>query len=406
MVGADEELDRIMDAGAVGPDPSPDYLSSLNMLDNAVRECMFVSKAHSGIPSPTSAHFYASVLFTQMVTKCVSLLTLAPHTPWASKRIEHWDYGSMTGIARTLVELRIAFFYLCVDTCSEDEWQLRWNLFNLHDCVSRIRMFAALGNDEEVDGLEEQAAELRGRLTSNSFFQALDSKRHRKLLHGQTAYLFPLEVIAEKAGIALPTFRYLYVLLSSHVHALPMSFYRIGGDHPDRGRGLPSPVEENYSALCMSLSASLLVASRDEFQAMFADHLPSEQDEPDPSEDTEPESPTLAIGEEHTFDASPHIALRWLRTADDTLSITYLHRGTGDPVLERVDHDDGTVALGWADPVFWTFTIDGEPATEASLERATTRPHAHRIDHHGLRILIKTAGDESPPPELRDRSEC
>ena len=79
---------------------------------------------------------------------------------------------------------------------------------------------------------------------------------------------------------------------------------------------------------------------------MFADHLPSEQDEQDPSEDPEPEPPTLAIGEEHTFDASPHIALRWRRTAGEKLSTTYLHRGTGDAVLERVDHDDGTVALG------------------------------------------------------------
>jgi hypothetical protein len=102
-------LDAITDQGALGPKPSENYLASLDMLDNVVRECIFISREHGGIASPTGRHFYASVLFTLMVTRCVSLLTLAPHTPWATKRIEHWDYSSMTGIARTMIELRIAY---------------------------------------------------------------------------------------------------------------------------------------------------------------------------------------------------------------------------------------------------------------------------------------------------------
>lgn len=399
----DNPLNLITDAGSLGPEPSEQYLASLDLLDNVTRECVFVSRDHGGIASPTGAHFYASVLFTQMVTKCVSLLTLAPHTPWAHKRIEHWDYGSMTGIARTLIELRIAYFYLCTEERGEDQWRLRWNLFNLHDCTSRIRMFDVIGEQGEVAGLQEQAEELRERLTSNPEFQALDPKRHRKLLHGQTAYLFPLETIAERAGIDLAMFRYLYVLLSSHVHALPMSFYRMGGDNPDRGRGLPSPVEENYSALCMSLAATLLAASRDEFEEMFADHRPAEPISPVPLPE-EPEAPALAVGEEVTIDASPDIAFRWRRTAEDVLSTTYLHRATGEAVLERADHDDGTVELSWADPVFWTFTVDGQPATEASLDRATSGPHAHRIDHNGRRILIKTPGADVEPGASGSRS--
>jgi hypothetical protein len=39
----------------------------------------------------------------------------------------------------------------------------------------------------------------------------------------------PLEDIGERVGVDKQTFRWLYVLLSSHVHGLPMSFYRIGG---------------------------------------------------------------------------------------------------------------------------------------------------------------------------------
>lgn len=399
----DEELDAITDAGAFGREPSADYLASLDMLDNAARECIFVSRAHGGIASPTNAHFYASVLFTLMVSKCISLLMLAPHTPWASKRIEHWDYSSMTGIARTLIELRIAFYYLCVEPCGTDEWQVRWNLFNLHDCVSRIRLHQAIGDAEQVADLELQAGELRERLTSNPFFQALDVKRHKKLLHGQTAYLFPLEAIAERAGIDLALFRYLYVLLSSHVHALPMSFYRIGGEHPERGCGLPSAVEENYSALCMSLAATLLTASRDEFAALFATHRPAtlvNAHDLDPATANAPEPPPLAVDEVKIVDVSEEIALRWRRMAEDSLETLYLDRASGEQVLERIDHEDGSVELVWADPVYWTFTLNGGTMTQAELDRVIQGPHAFRVDHLKRRILFKAeAGDLTVPDD-------
>lgn len=114
------------------------------------RPCYPISRRHHGIASPTGAHYYASVLFVATITRAVSLLNLAPHSPWASKRIEHWDYASMTGIVRTMIELRSAFHYLCIDLCSQDEWNCRWNVFNLHDCVSRIRLFDARGDGDEA----------------------------------------------------------------------------------------------------------------------------------------------------------------------------------------------------------------------------------------------------------------
>ena len=194
-------ITEIADLGGLEPEPSENYLESLNMLDNVVRECMHVSRGYAGIRSPHGRHFYASVLFTVMIGRGLSLLMLAPHSPWTSKQIEHWDYSSMTGIARTMIELRVAFYYLCTEECTEDEWNFRWNLFNLHDCTSRIRMFDALGQTDQVEAFKEQAEELRERLTTNPFFETIEQRQRKKLLHGQTAYLFPRETIAERAGI-------------------------------------------------------------------------------------------------------------------------------------------------------------------------------------------------------------
>jgi len=269
MVEPDKDTHAdVLDAAKLGQEPSANYLERVQALDNLIRECIQISKAYEGIRSPTGRHFWASVLFTAMITRAVSLAIAAPHSPWAQKLIEHWDYATLTGIVRTILEVRIAFYYLCIDPCSADEWDCRWNVFNLHDCLSRKKLFEVSGTPEEAKKFDEQAEDLRNRLRANSFFVALQSGQKKNLLSGRTAFLYPLEEIAEKAGVDRQQFKFLYVLFSSHVHSLPMSFYRIGDE---RGRGLPTPAEEGYTCLCLSFALTLLIKSRDEMRKLFAD---------------------------------------------------------------------------------------------------------------------------------------
>jgi hypothetical protein len=258
--------EQIFAMGGVAPELSADYAESLNVLDGVVRDCITVSRKYAGISSPTGKHFYASVLFTSLISRGVSLAILAPHSPWANKMIEHWDYASAAVIVRTMIELRSAFHYLCVDECSEDEWQCRWNLLNLHDCISRNRLLKSRsGGSEQGQQFELQAEELRNRLKSNAHFVQLSHQK--KLLNGQTAYLFPIEDMAQNAGIEKETYRFLHILFSSHVHGLPMSYFRMG--EQERGRGVPSPVEEGYTSICLSCAASLLASTRDEVHNLF-----------------------------------------------------------------------------------------------------------------------------------------
>jgi hypothetical protein len=159
---------------------------------------------------------------------------------------------------------------LCTEQCSREEWECRWNIFNLHDCTSRIRLFEELSSQApDIAAFNAQASELRDRLTSNLHFKSLPEKDRRKYLHGGHAYLHSLEEIATRAGIDVHTFRSLYKLLSSHVHGLPLSFYRMG--EQERGRGVQSDVEEGYTQLCLSFAVTLLVAARDEMEGLFKD---------------------------------------------------------------------------------------------------------------------------------------
>jgi hypothetical protein len=397
----DEDKDRqaIVDRGALGNEPSADYLERVAALDNVVRECMHVSNAYGGIQAPTSQHFYASLLFTALVTRGVSLANLVPHSPWATKLIEHWDYASVAGIVRTMLELRIAFYYLCTDECGRDEWECRWNVFNLHDCSSRRRMFEAMprGGDE-VAGFELQAEELRDRLRANEYFRSLPAKAQNKLLHGQTAYTQSLEDIGVRAGVDRNVFRWLYVLLSSHVHGLPMSFYRMGTGESERGRGLPSPVEEGYTSLCLSFAITLLVRSRDEVTKMFsALHRPNPNPNPESAANADSTPATkeqtteaLPVGQSKDLLTTESIRIEVTRTTDDRFEFAYYFLPTNNMVLRRSDSEEAGSVLDWFDPVFWGVTVDGGPATEAVLAKLSTTRHAFRVDADSRTVSFKT----------------
>lgn len=269
MSSADEDRLSLLATAQIGDEPSSEYFERINAFDSVLRECMHLSHSSGGIRSPSSKHFYASVLFTALISRAASLAALLPFSPWAKKLIEHWDYASAMGVVRTMLEIRLAFFYLCVEECGNEEWSCRWNAFNLHDCMARKKLFEAMDDSKKATDFLEPAEELRERLRTNPYFHSLDKGLQKNVLNGKTAFLSPLERISERAGLSASQFRWIYIFFSSHVHGLPMSFYRMGHDFEDRGRGVYSEVEENYTKLSVSLAVSLLIKSRDEFRAMF-----------------------------------------------------------------------------------------------------------------------------------------
>ncbi len=149
----DYDLQAVVDDGNVGPEPSQEYMKRLDLLDNVVRECISVSKNYAGIASPTARHFYASVIFTVLITRGVSLLDLAPHTPWAEKKIEHWDYASLAGIVRTMIEKAFsklkALLRKAAERTLDDLWDRIGALLPAFTPTECANFFAAAGYEPD-----------------------------------------------------------------------------------------------------------------------------------------------------------------------------------------------------------------------------------------------------------------
>jgi Family of unknown function (DUF5677) len=280
-----KEKSKLLEKANPYTEPSEHYIERIEALDSIVRECINLSQKYSNKRPPNGQVYYASVIFTALLTRCSSLLILAPHSPWAVRIIEHWDYASIASLSRTILELRLAFFYLCSQKCSDEEWQCRWNIFNLHDCNSRKKLSLDTNSNilrrnsvKESEGFserehyfEEQLTELRNRLINNSFFITLSEKQQKKFLKGQDAYLYSLEDLAEKVKIPRTEFRMLYKTFSSHIHGLPMSFYNISAEpNNELGKGVGSSQEEEYVSLCLSLVVKLMVDTREEIKELYS----------------------------------------------------------------------------------------------------------------------------------------
>lgn len=159
------------------------YTESLDKFERAVLEAIRISQLAAGRHVERPQVWWASVLFTRLCTSSVSLLNPVPGSRFFRSPINHYDSSAAFALARNILECYLLFFYLCVDAVSEDEWKTRLNILYLNDCVSRIRMFRDFNPDDpQLPLFEEQAEELRQRLTQIRFFNTLPANRRRVLL--------------------------------------------------------------------------------------------------------------------------------------------------------------------------------------------------------------------------------
>lgn len=386
-----DEFDEILDRASMSETPTSLYSNALDRLDGVVRAAMTLSKRCGGIPAASTRHYYASVLFTTLLVRAVSLLQIAPLSKWAQKVIEHWDYASSSVISRTILEIRLCFFYLCVDPCSNDEWKCRWEVMNIHDCAHRMRLFEALGRDDEVVAHRKVLAELCERIASNSHFKTLAPGQQKNITNGKVAYLKPLEVIAEQSGMKVSEFRLFHVFFSAHVHGLPMSFFRIG---EERGRGLPTEAESGYTAMCLELTADLVASCHAEIDVLFRDSMREHEaavkaaNVPEVLPGSAEMAQGLAVGEVKRVYESERLCIDAVGMANDEVSLIFLEPSMGEKVLRSIVTTEGE-SIAFVDPVYWNIDINGEPATDRLLEELVKSEHLFKIDLIEKRLRFK-----------------
>jgi hypothetical protein len=130
--------------------------------------------------------------------------------------------------------------YLGDDTVSEDEWECRRCLIDLHDFRSREEFLSLIGAPAPRENPADTRKMLQDRLENNPFFKTLHSKRRKRLLSADDMFIEGRQAAINKIGWTEDHARGVYKYLSMHSHTMPMSFHRTEA-HSVYAQGSDSP---------------------------------------------------------------------------------------------------------------------------------------------------------------------
>jgi len=131
-------------------DPRELFKKEKKRFGTAVQIAILVSKAAAG-REPGGNIVMASYVFTRMCVAADTLLYVLRRDIGNSKELtlDHYSIGVM---ARNVIESALMFHYLSEDGVSEEDWQLRRAVLNLHDATLKVRLWKGYKSDEQYKG--------------------------------------------------------------------------------------------------------------------------------------------------------------------------------------------------------------------------------------------------------------
>jgi Family of unknown function (DUF5677) len=171
----------------------------------------------------TIRHSYASYMLYRICTVATSVTEL--YLRHEREPLTTLDYSSIAVLCRTIIDASIMYWYL-TEEITDDEWNFRLAVLNVHDSASRVRLFKGIDPNEA----ETQRANLvakKNALSDLALFNARTEEEKAKLLSGQTMYVNGMRSLLKSMNVGKVYFDGLYNYLSAHVHLAPLSYFRL-----------------------------------------------------------------------------------------------------------------------------------------------------------------------------------
>ncbi len=244
------------------------YKKSRDQLEILVSASTLISQGAEGRPSETLRHYLASLLYARLCGWGFSIVSNLPGNKFSVAKYEYWDLSTIASLARSYMECYLTFFYLCVEPTEYVEWEFRWNIFNLnHSDRTKKHLMKIFPHPEYLSNCDAQAKKIRECLRKNSRFLSLNEKNQNQCLKGKTLYFPNREELIKRIGLEAQEYFNFYILMSSHVHTLPLAFFPIGQNN--RGLGMENDIDRCYISFCINSVAKFIRRSSCEMIDLF-----------------------------------------------------------------------------------------------------------------------------------------
>lgn len=208
---------------------------------------------------------FARRILSGLRTRSKTMLTLAKQSVSKDEEDQNWDSSSACTLARSMMDSRLTFYYLCTQVCKKFEWEVKklslqilgisndvWIMqfkhpnaldIELNPYFNRFAMIlegAIWQNNNTQDHVETpkdpkekfkiiedffkgQAFEQISRLANNPYYQSLEPNIQNNIKNGKMQFIHSIEVIAEESGITRAKYKEYQRNWSQYVHAYPMN---------------------------------------------------------------------------------------------------------------------------------------------------------------------------------------
>lgn len=173
-------------------------------------------------------HFFADTIFTKILCHAMSLYKISPKLGEEGK-CELWDLSSVCAISRCIIEVYDVFGYMVFENISDNERELRIDVWELHAIHRRILMLSCINSiSSDINMLYERETFLINKIISNDFYKDLN-KDHKKKINSKDA---PAFLISQRERNFRNKVNHEYynattMSLSQHVHTFPMSIEKL-----------------------------------------------------------------------------------------------------------------------------------------------------------------------------------
>ncbi len=206
-------------------------------------------------------NYWMSILMVRYLNIAIAINRLLPQENKEPSSNHSWDFGSIGILTRSFIEAFHSFFYLGIDEIDDDEWNLRINVFNLHDCTRREKLFRLIGDINTEEKFKKIKHEILDEIKSNKKYLLLNTVLQKKIRKAQTAFLLNRQEIEQRIDIEHDSINWIYLFLSNQTHSFPMSFYRTESEQ--RGSGVENETDKQYTIYCLDLVEEYLNKGND-----------------------------------------------------------------------------------------------------------------------------------------------
>jgi hypothetical protein len=205
--------------------------SQIDALEITIRAAIAISESRIGVDH-TGRQNIALFIFAKLIAHCMSMDMILSHFQRVLETGGLLNHFSLAALGRVALDASLMTMYISDPNLTREQWDLRRQIFRLHELFNRKRFLAASGAKDQIPNLpffktyEKRKVTLRTRIETLAKQLSYTSEQIEGFLKGQYVFIDGARGAAREAGWDVDAFDFHQAYLSNWVHSHPVSFLR------------------------------------------------------------------------------------------------------------------------------------------------------------------------------------